>query len=102
MAGMGVTFNSFMSKQFNTKARVINSFFYTANAAFFAMVFFVMSAGGKLHFTYKFLPYSIAFGITYGITNFFTLIYENALFQIFFFDTFYNPRYLIALAIIFI
>ena len=74
MAAMGVTFNSFMSKQFNTKAKIINPFFYTANAAFFAMVFFfVMSAGGKLHFTYKFLPYSIAFGITYGITNFSTV-----------------------------
>lgn len=73
LAGMGATFNSFMSKQFNTKARVINPFFYTANAAFFAMVFFVISSGGKFYFTYDFLPYSIAFGITYGITIFSTV-----------------------------
>ncbi len=73
LAAAGVTFANFMSKQFNTKARVINPYFYSATFAFFAMIFFVISAGGKLYFTHQILPYSIIFGVIYGITSFSTV-----------------------------
>lgn len=73
LAAGGVTFANFMSKQFNTKARVINPYFYSAMFAFFAMIFFVISSSGKLYFTHEILPYSIAFGIIYGITSFSTV-----------------------------
>ncbi len=68
VAATGVTFQNFMSKQFNTRAKVTNPYFYSATVAFFAMMFFFVSSGGELHFTKDFLPYSVAFGVVYGIT----------------------------------
>ncbi len=70
VAASGVTFQNFMSKQFNTRAKVINPYFYSATSAFFAMIFFLISSGGKFHFTKGVLPYSIVFGIVYGIAIF--------------------------------
>lgn len=73
VAAAGVTFQNFMSKQFNTRAKIINPYFYSAMVAFFAMTFFLISSGGKLYFIKETLPYSVAFGILYGITAFSTV-----------------------------
>lgn len=73
MAAAGVTLQNFMSKQFNAKAKTINPYFYSAMVAFFAMIFFLITAGGKLCFEKAVLPYSIAFGVMYGVTSFSTV-----------------------------
>ena len=63
----GVTFQNIMTKQFNTKVKVVNSYFYSSIVSFFAMIFFVISAGGKLHFTKELFPYSITCAVLFGI-----------------------------------
>lgn len=73
VAAVGVTFQNYISKKFNTRAKVINSYFYTAMVAFFSMIFFLLSSGGKICFIKEILPYSIAFAIVYGLTSFSTV-----------------------------
>lgn len=73
VSAAGSTFQNFMSKQFNAKGKAINPYFYATISAFMAMMFFVITSGGKFDFTVGILPYSIIFGVVYGITSFSTV-----------------------------
>ena len=62
----GITAQNIFSKQYDLKCKKQNVFIFTAVLSFFAMLFFVISSGGKLNFNAEFLLYSIGFGIAYG------------------------------------
>lgn len=70
IAASGITTSNFMAKQFNTNAKVVNTYLYSAIATFFSTIFFLICSGGNLCFTYEILPYSIIYGAIYGITFF--------------------------------
>lgn len=63
---VGITAQNIVSKQYDIKCKKQNVFIFTAVLSFFAMLFFIVSAGGKLNFNAEFVPYSIGFGIAYG------------------------------------
>ena len=62
----GITAQNIFLKQYDLKCKKQNVFIFTAVLSFFAMLFFVISSGGKLNFNAEFLLYSIGFGIAYG------------------------------------
>lgn len=70
LVAVGMTFQNFMSKQFNKRAKETNPYFYSAILAFFAMIFFLISSGGKLNFAKEIVPYSVVFGLLYGMSTF--------------------------------
>ena len=63
---VGITAQNVFSKQYDLKCKNHNVFIFTAVLSLFAMLFFIVSAGGKLNFNAEFVPYSIGFGIAYG------------------------------------
>lgn len=73
VAALGVTLQNVMSKLFNEKVKRKNAYFYAAVCAFSSMLFFVVSSGGTFHFVKELLPYSAAFGLTYGASLFSSL-----------------------------
>ncbi len=60
---------SILSKQYSLKGKNNNPFIYCSVTSLFALLFFIISAGGKLNFNTSFMPYSVAFGIAYGLAT---------------------------------
>lgn len=69
-AVFGVIAQGVISKQYSLKAREQNSMIYSAVAAFFAMLFFVVCSIGSFDFNPEIIGYSIAFGVFYCMSLF--------------------------------
>lgn len=61
-----VSLQNVFQKQYNIKTKDANIFLFGGFTSLAALVFFVLSSGFKLSFAIEFVPYSIAFGITYA------------------------------------
>ena len=53
-------------KQYNVKSKAPDQFLFSAISALFAMVFFLISSGDGMHFTWEFVPYSVGFAIAFA------------------------------------
>ncbi len=63
------TAQNVFQKQYNIKVKNPNVFLFGGIISLTAMLFFIISSGFKLSFTTAFLPYSVAFGISYAAAN---------------------------------
>jgi len=64
-----VSGQSVASKQYNVSVEKPKAFIYAGTSAFFAMVFFAVSAGFRLEYSPDYLPYSLGFGISYAAST---------------------------------
>ena len=60
------TSQNIITKHYTVKSSRPNQILYSAVSALFAMLFFLISSGGGLHFSLECIPYSIGFAITYA------------------------------------
>ncbi len=61
-----VTGQNVASKQYNLSVEKPKAFTYAGTSAFFALIFFVVSAGFRLEYSPDYLPYSLGFGLGYA------------------------------------
>lgn len=55
-----------ITKQYAVKSNRPNQILYSAVSALFALIFFIITSGGGLQFSFEFVPYSIGFAITFA------------------------------------
>ena len=65
--------NSIARKNYSLRFNGKGVYFFNAVAILFSILFFLISAGGNLHFSWPLLPYAIIFGICFGLCNIATL-----------------------------
>jgi len=58
---------NFITKQYNLKTEKPNTYVYTGIVAFFAMIFFVVTSGGKFEFNIQVTGYSVFFALFYSM-----------------------------------
>ena len=58
-----------ISKKAYNKKIAGGTFTFTAMSILFALVIFIMSAGGKFNFNLEFLPFAIGFAVSYGAAS---------------------------------
>lgn len=67
-----IVFNAsqnFITKQYNLKTKKPNTYIYTAVVAFFAMLFFAVTSGGKFEFNIHIMGYSAVFALFYSMAT---------------------------------
>ena len=64
-----ISLQNVFQKQYNIKDERPNIFLFGAFSSISALIFFVLSSGFKLNFTWEFVPYSVAFAITYATAS---------------------------------
>ena len=70
---LGITAQHVTKKVYNQKNNG-GAYTFSAISAFVALLFFVVTSGGNLHFTWDFVPHAIGFALTYSLSIVFTFL----------------------------
>ena len=70
---IGCTLQSVVKKMYNKRVSG-GAFTFSAGSSAIALVFFLITSGGKLNFTSDFIPYSIGFAVTFSAATVFSFL----------------------------
>jgi drug/metabolite transporter (DMT)-like permease len=70
---LGITAQHVTKKIYNQKTDG-GAYTFSAISAFVALIFFVITSGGDLHFTWDFVPHAIGFALTYSLSIVFSFL----------------------------